>query len=932
MIKVYASWVFEISIGERLLNSGRGTNMAGFLRKLLPTLPSNHDDDDNHHSMEYSFAMEYHGPPVTYDVPLAVPVDIDQVPTAAAVVSASLVDNSSVPVIQPIVMGKPLSKKLVDKLKSGSEMTALGEPVGLSARGSSGAVGSLNGDESAPKLLDAIRSSGRFGFSKIHKDSYELLGSSDMLQLSNDCKDGGGFEDYLSHVSSDSSESGVSSEVLSSEDSKTEKPRHVKEPSSVTFRDPESYDIFQEESDHAEARNIHRRRAPERNVKKGLCYRCLKGNRFTEKEVCIVCSAKYCVSCVLRAMGSMPEGRKCVTCIGLPIEESRRRTLGKCSQMLKRLLSDLEIELIMRYELLCEVNQLPHELVCVNGEPLSQEEMVFLKSCPKPPKKLKPGRYWYDKVSGLWGKEGHRPCQIISPQLNVGGQIKRNASNGNTKILVNSREITEVEHWMMHVAGIRCVGNISLWLSADGTYQEEGQKNMIDPIGNKSGVRLLCAVFSLPILPDSANPSGGEVNDPVNEVGLNRLEQKASHKLFLIGPNRSGTSTIFKQAKLLYNVPFSEDERQNIKFMIQTNLYCYLGILLEGRERFEEEILTEMQKRQSVDEPGPSGNTGLTQDKTIYSIGPRLKAFSDWLLQVMVSGNLEVIFPAATREYAPLVEELWKDAAIQATYNRRSELKMLPRVASYFLDQSVEVSKVDYEPSDVDILYAEGITSSNGLACTEFSLEDVDLDPHNQPGTLPSRRFELIRVHPKNLGDNCKWLEMFEDVGIVLFCVSLSDYDELSDGLNGFSRNKMLESKKLFERVVTHPNFEHKDFLLILNKFDLLEEKIDVSPLTKCEWFHDFTPVVSHNYNSRSSISNTHSLAQIAFHYIALKFKTLFYSLTGRKLYVSSVTGLEPDTVGEALTYAGTILKWDEEKKPNYVLCDSSYSLDTSTS
>ena len=187
-------------------------------------------------------------------------------------------------------------------------------------------------------------------------------------------------------------------------------------------------------------------------------------------------------------------------------------------------------------------------------------------------------------------------------------------------------------------------------------------------------------------------------------------------------------------------------------------------------------------------------------------------------------------------------------------------------------------------------------------------------------------------MHPKNLGDNCKWLEMFEDVGIVLFCVSLADYDELSDGLNGFSRNKMLESKKLFERVVTHPNFEHKDFLLILNKFDLLEEKIDQSPLTKCEWFHDFTPVVSHNYNSRSSISNTHSLAQIAFHYIALKFKTLFYSLTGRKLYVSSVTGLEPDTVGEALTYAGTILKWDEEKKPNYVLCDSSYSLDTSTS
>lgn len=176
---------------------------------------------------------------------------------------------------------------------------------------------------------------------------------------------------------------------------------------------------------------------------------------------------------------------------------------------------------------------------------------------------------------------------------------------------------------------------------------------------------------------------------------------------------------------------------------------------------------------------------------------------------------------------------------------------------------------------------------------------------------------------------------MLEDVRLVIFCVALSDYDQFATDGDGDPENKMLLSKKFFEIIVTHPTFDQMDFLLILNKFDLFEEKIEHSPLSQCEWFADFNPLISRHHRSNksniNSINSSPSLGQLASHYIAVKFKRLYSSLTDQKLYVSVVKGMEPDSVDESLKYAREIMKWDEER-PNFSLCEySMYSTEASS-
>jgi hypothetical protein len=70
--------------------------------------------------------------------------------------------------------------------------------------------------------------------------------------------------------------------------------------------------------------------------------------------------------------------------------------------------------------------------VVVNGETRAAETVSILEQAYQAP--LKPGHYWYDPVSGLWGTEKAPVPGQIHPGMKLEGPLKADASGGGTGV------------------------------------------------------------------------------------------------------------------------------------------------------------------------------------------------------------------------------------------------------------------------------------------------------------------------------------------------------------------------------------------------------------------------------------------------------------------------------------------------------------------
>jgi len=258
-------------------------------------------------------------------------------------------------------------------------------------------------------------------------------------------------------------------------------------------------------------------------------------------------------------------------------------------------------------------------------------------------------------------------------------------------------------------------------------------------------------------------------------------------KLLLLGAGESGKSTIVKQMKIIHEGGFTNEDNKQYKPVVYSNTIQSLVAIIRAMGTLNIAF----------------GDADRESDaKMVLDVIARMEdtePFSEELLAAM--------------------KRLWADSGVQECFGRSNEYQ-LNDSAKYFLDDLDRLGQKDYMPTEQDILRTR--VKTTGIVEVHFHFKNLNFKLFDVGGQRSERK---------------KWIHCFEDVTAIIFCVAMSEYDQVLH--EDETTNRMQESLKLFDSICNNKWFTDTSIILFLNKKDLFEEKIKKSPLTIC--FPEYT-------------------------------------------------------------------------------------------
>ncbi|KAM9939022.1 hypothetical protein OXX80_001497 [Metschnikowia pulcherrima] len=269
-------------------------------------------------------------------------------------------------------------------------------------------------------------------------------------------------------------------------------------------------------------------------------------------------------------------------------------------------------------------------------------------------------------------------------------------------------------------------------------------------------------------------------------------------KILLLGSGESGKSTIVKQMKIIHKDGFSEAESYDYKPFVYKNVLDCIKNIINAIIDFAPDLV-------APEGTSPSPNTNTIQGSKHIIPHEDLQAILDYENSVSADDSFDADIAAKIAKIYSLPQVL--------DFIKHNQAKFyLIDSSDYFLSSIDRIAQTDYIPSQADILRTRKKTS--GIFDFKFQMGNTNIHMFDVGGQRSERK---------------KWIHCFDNVTLIIFCVALSEYDQVL--LEENSQNRLEESLALFDSVVNSRWFSRTSVVLFLNKIDVFASKLPDSPL-----------------------------------------------------------------------------------------------------
>ncbi|KAF6072505.1 G-protein alpha subunit family protein [Candida albicans] len=305
------------------------------------------------------------------------------------------------------------------------------------------------------------------------------------------------------------------------------------------------------------------------------------------------------------------------------------------------------------------------------------------------------------------------------------------------------------------------------------------------------------------------------ITNPVDAAGNSNPSKDV--KVLLLGSGESGKSTIVKQMKILHSDGYTQDELEEYRPFVYKNILDCIKNVINAIIDLQPDLIRKPDSPQlEEDHEEDLKVTGLTSENNHVPTA---------------NGSVTNQPPPPPKQRKHILEYDMLNEILDYDYPLNLNQQFDPDIA-------IKIKKVyetpenmpcgNYEPNVTDVLRTRKKTS--GIFIYTFDLGNgLNMNLFDVGGQRSERK---------------KWINCFDNVSTIIFCVALSEYDNFL--LEESNTNRLEESLALFDSVVNSRWFSRTTVVLFLNKIDVFAEKLKYSPL------ENFFP----DYKGGSNISN----------------------------------------------------------------------------